>query len=247
MKIPLEASLSRTAVFLVSLLSAVIAGQSAAHADGGIIDKIYHPYVQPQERELELRSSLEQGSKSPDGNRQLWHLGYGMSLRDNIFGELYLIGEKNSEDSLRVSEYEAELLWQITEQGEYAADWGLLFEFATSDDLDEQEIATTLLAETEWRQWSGTVNLTAAYEFGDDISNEFETAAALQLRYRLSMALEPALEIYSGEDILGAGPVLLGNYRLGPGKQLHWEGGLIFGLDDSTADRTFRLLLEYEF
>ncbi len=240
-------ALTRISICLMLVVFCILSGRHVARADGGVIDKIYHPYVQPLERELELRTSLEEGGHPRYVDRQTWRLGYGMALSDNWFGELYLIGEKDSMNSFHLSEYEVEALWQITEQGEYAADWGLLFEFATADSADRMELAGTLLAEKEWQQWIGTANLTAAYEFGDDIANEFETALALQLRYRLSMSLEPALEFYSGENILAAGPVIMGTRRVGPGRQLHWEGGLILGMQDDTPDRTVRLLLEYEF
>jgi hypothetical protein len=238
---------ARTSARLVAAVCGILAGAPDAHADGGIIDKIYHPYVQPLEHELELRASLENGGGPGIRDRQTWRLGYGTAFSDNWFGEVYLIGQKDSMNNFRLSEYEVEALWQITEQGEYSADWGLLFEYATADSRDSMELSGTLLAETEWRRWTGTANLTAAYEFGGDVANEFETALALQARYRLSMSLEPALEFYSGEDVLGAGPVLMGNHRLGPGRQLHWEGGLILGMSDETPDHTIRLLLEYEF
>lgn len=39
----------------------------------------------------------------------------------------------------------------------------------------------------------------------------------------------------------------MGDLRLGAGRQLHWEGGLLVGLKDATPDRSYRLLLEYEF
>jgi hypothetical protein len=123
----------------------------------------------------------------------------------------------------------------------------MLFELGAAESPDVMEISSTLLAEKEWQQWTGTANLKASYEFGNDISNEFETALALQARYRLSMALEPALEFYTGEDLLGAGPVMMGSHRFGQGRQLHWETGLIVGLGKQTPDRTFRFLLEYEF
>ena len=229
------------------LLCGALAGQHDAGADGSIIDKVYHPYVQPLERELELRASLEDGSNALTEDRQTWHLGYGMAFNDNWFGEAYLIARKDSMDSFRLSAYELEALWQITEQGEYAADWGMLFELGAAESPDAMEISTTLLVEKEWQRWTGTANLKASYEFGDDISNEFETALALQARYRLSMSLEPALEFYSSENILGAGPVIMGSRRLGQGRQLHWETGMIVGLQADTPDRTFRLLLEYEF
>lgn len=232
---------------LLAACAMVLAGSEGARADGGTIDRVYHPYIQPLERELELRGSLENGGNPRLRDRQTWRLGYGMAFSDNWFGELYVTGERDDANSFHASGYEAEALWQLTEQGEYAADWGLLFEFESNESPDVMEFSTTLLAETEWQRWTGAANLAVSYEFGDDIDNEFETALALQARYRYSRALEPALEIYSGEDLLGAGPVLMGDIRTGPGRQVHWEGGLILGLKDRTADRTWRLLLEYEF
>jgi len=41
--------------------------------------------------------------------------------------------------------------------------------------------------------------------------------------------------------------VALGNLSFGQGRKLHWETGLIVGLDQQTPDSTLRLLLEYEF
>ena len=72
-------------------------------------------------------------------------------------------------------------------------------------------------------------------------------AVALQARYRYSRELEPAVELYTGQDTRGLGPVIMGSWPLGGARQLRWEGGVIFGLDSDTPDQTFRALLEYEF
>ena len=234
-----------TVVMLTGLL--LLACMGVAWADGTVIDKIYHPYVQPLERELELRTSIEDGKSGQFTDRQTWRLGYGMAFSDNWFGELYVIGEKDSRDSFHASQYELEALWQLTEQGEYFADWGLLFEYEIGDSDDIMEFSTALLVEKEWQRWTGTANLHLIYEFGDDIQNEFESALALQVRYRLAMKLEPAFEFYRSEDVTAAGPVLMGNWRFSNARRLHWETGLILGLDKSTPDRTFRFLLEFEF
>ncbi|MGD8312814.1 MAG: hypothetical protein PVJ66_09480 [Gammaproteobacteria bacterium] len=218
-----------------------------AGADSSVIDKIYHPYVQPLERELEFRASIEDNSDAPAGDRRKYRLGYGQSLNDHWFGELYLIGEKNADQAFRLDAYELEALWQITEQGEYSADWGLLIELEKLRTDDIMEFSTALLVEKEWRRWTGTMNLYAIYEFGSDIKNELESALALQTRYRYSRALEPAVEVYMGENTRGLGPVLMGSKPFGGARRLHWEGGVIFGLDEDTPDRTFRVLLEYEF
>ena len=221
--------------------------QNHAMADGSTIDKIYHPYVQPQERELEFRSIIENNRDSPSGDERVYRLGYGQSFSDRWFGEVYLIGVKNDDQELRLEAYELEALWQITEQGEFFADWGMLFELEKERSEDIMEFSTALLVEKEWGRWIGTANIYGIYEFGDDIDSEFETALALQARYRHSRAFEPAVELYMGQDTRGLGPVMLGSWPLGGARQLRWEGGVIFGLDSDTPDQTFRVLLEYEF
>jgi hypothetical protein len=220
---------------------------SMAAADGGTIDRVYHPYVQALERELELRSSIENGSNAVSDDRQTWRIGYGQAIGEHWFGELYLTAEQNSKESLSLSKYEAEALWQVTEQGEYPVDVGLQFQYEKSDISDVMEVSTALLLERDWGQWAGTANLRVLYEYGADIRDEPETALALQLRYRYDQALEPAVELYSSETIQGIGPALLGDVRLGEGQRLHWESGLILGTGKQTPNSTLRLLLEYEF
>ncbi len=217
-------------------------------ADGSLIDKIYHPYVQPQEKEFEIRGGIQTDDENnPNDGVDTYRFAYGQSLNEHWFAEFYLIGNKSPNDSFNIDFLELELLWQITEQGEYAADWGMLFELERSIDDDITEISTALLVERQWGKWVGTANLHLIFEWGDDIQNETETGLALQTRYRYSRSLEPAIELYMGEGSYGIGPVLLGNIRLSGRKQLRWETGVIAGLKDDTSDATFKFLIELEF
>jgi hypothetical protein len=227
------------------MLLLLLSGKAAA--DGTVIDRVYHPYVQPLEREFELRSSIEHDSRDDASEAQIYRLSYGQSLNDSWFAEGYLVGQQTHDSALRLQGFELEALWQLTEQGEYWADWGALFEVEKARSSSALEVSTALLVEKEWGRWQGTANLYAIYEFGDDINNEFETELATQLRYRYRQFLEPALELYKGQKTFGLGPVLTGTVRLGGRQKLYWEAGDIFGLDSDTADQTFRLLLEYEF
>jgi hypothetical protein len=208
-------------------------------ADGNAIDKIYQPYVQPLEREIEWRSGVSEGGDS------VHRLGLGKSFSDRLFLELYLIGEDDENFSL--SAYELETRWQLTEQGEYAYDWGVLFELEREFDENIWELSSAILIEKQWRRWSSTVNLGLTYEWGSQIDNELESFLAVQTRYRYRSYLEPGLAFYSAEDTLAVGPVLMGDIRFTPGKKLHWESGLYAGLKDETPDTTWRLALEYEF
>jgi hypothetical protein len=224
----------------------VIMTMLACHvaADGSAIDKVYHPYVQLLETEIEYRAQVEDDG----GNNTTVHrLGLGGSLSDQMFAEIYLIGEESRENDFNLEALELELKLQLTEQGEYANDWGLIFEFEWEKNESAREFAVALIALHEWSNWIGTVNLSAGYEWGSDVDNEFESSLAAQLRYRYRAELEPAFEVYLGEGTQGAGPVLTGTQRLGGRKKLAWEFGVIWGLDDETADTTWKANIEYEF
>lgn len=217
-------------------------------ADGLAIDKVYHPYVDPLVWELEWRAiAADDNPVTGQGDSQVHRLSLGRAVAPNLMLEAYLVGEDDSGGNLTVSDYEVEALWQLSEQGEYALDYGLLFELEKSRRDDAWESAVSLLLERELGRYSLAANLELGYEWGDDIRDEWETGLALQSRYRYRPALEPALELYMGEDTVGIGPAGLGTFRLGPGRSLHWEAAVILGVDNTTPDYTLRALLEYEF
>jgi len=223
----------------------LLAPSALVLADGVGIDKVYHPYVTPLERELEFRLLTYPLS---DGNsNQLYRLGYGQTFSERWFGELYLIGQQMPDNNLELFAYEGEVLLQLTEQGEYAADYGLLFEMERRAEDAIWETRAALLVEHAWGKAVVTANLSLINEFGDDIENELETAGAFQMRYRYSLAWEPALELYLTQVSQGVGPVMMGDVKTGIAKRLHWELGVIAGMNDKTADSTLRGLVEYEF
>ena len=236
---------SKQSRLLILSLLAFWAGQSLA--GGIVIDKIYHPHVQPLEQELEWRTIYQDEQPSAADNIWLYQLAYGRSLNDRWFIEAYLVGEKSDEESFGIEAYELEAKWQLTEQGEFWADWGLLFELEKEAGEDAWEFATAVLVEKEWGKWSGAANFYVLHEWGSDIKNELETKLNLQARYRYSQAFEPAIEFYSGQDTRALGPAFLGQVKMGNRQRLRWEFGAIFGLDSKSPNRTLRLLLEFEF
>jgi len=210
---------------------------TSVHADSVAIDKVYHPYVQPLELEVEYRMI------SADGE-QKHRFGVGKSLSDRLFIEAYLISS-NKGDGVDTFEFEAK--WQLTEQGEYSYDWGVIAELEKDRHDNNWEFATGLITVKEWERWVGTANLLAIYEWGDSIQNELESSLSLQARYRYSRHFEPAIEFYSAQDTRGLGPVVMGDIKLSGRKKLHWEAGAIIGLDSNTPDNTWRFLTEFEF
>ncbi len=237
------------AVLTISILLSVIHSVYADSASGGsFIDKVYHPYVQPHERDIEFRTLYKKDSEDrAKDNARIHKISYGQSLNDRWMGELYLVGERNREQDFKLTSVELEALWQITEQGEYDYDWGMLFEAEHETQKNISEVSSALLIEKAWGKWVGTANMYLIYEWGNNFNNELETALAMQGRYRLSRQLEPAIEFYSSDTSEGIGPVLLGTIKLGGRKQIRWEAGVISGLDNQTADETYKFLIEFEF
>ncbi|KPK27158.1 MAG: hypothetical protein AMJ66_11395 [Betaproteobacteria bacterium SG8_40] len=238
----------RGARFCVIALSTLMSGFSAgAMADGFVVDKVYHPYVNPIERELEYRSIFVESDDAAVDGIQIHQFAFAHAFAERFRGEFYLIGANRHGDNLSLEGFEAELLWQLTEQGEYWADWGLLFELEKERGKDIQELSSAVIAEKEFGQWAGTVNLWLIYEWGGDVNNEWETELKAQLRYRYARFFEPAIELYSGQDFKGLGPVAVGSARMGEGRKLLWELGIIFGVDSDSPDQIYRVMLEYEF
>lgn len=213
-------------------------------ADGIVVDKVYHPYVLPFEREFEWRLVSHQTDK---GNILAQRVGFGGSFNDTMSLEGYAVGERDDDGNFGFSAYELELRWQLVEQGRFWADWGALFELEMQEGKDSYEATTGFLWEKEFGRTSLTMNAFLVYEWGGDIKNEWETEFRAQYRYRFRSEFQPALELYAGEDFLGIGPGFIGLHRFSAKRQLKWEAGFVTELSQQGKDHSFRLALEFEF
>lgn len=230
--------------FILASLSFVASYSSTVYADGVVVDKVYHPYVLPNEREIEWRLFSQQDS---DNNKLGQRVAYGQSLTDSVMLELYLVGERDLNGDFSLTSYELETRWMLTEQGEYWADWGLLFEIEKEQREKNWEVTSGVLVEKEFGRTSLTINAFIIYEWGNTIVSEFETEFRLQYRYRYLEQLQPAIELYSGENYLGIGPAFMGVQRFDGQKQLKWEVGFITGVDSRSKGHILRVAVEYEF
>ena len=229
---------------MLASLSLLLSYTSTVYADGVVVDKVYHPYVLPNEREVEWRLLSH---KESENNNLAQRFAYGQSLTDTIMLELYLVGERDINDDFSLSSYELEARWMLTEQGEYWADWGLLFEIEKVQRQKNWEVTSGVLVEKEFGRASLTFNAFIIYEWGKTIVSEFETEFRLQYRYRYLEQLQPAIELYSGQNYLGIGPAFMGIQRFDGQKQLKWDVGFITGLDSRSKGHILRVAIEYEF
>ncbi len=230
--------------FVTAVVLPITLGSASTWGDGSAISQVYAPYVQPLERELELLWLDETRPSGRIESNTLTKLGFGTSFLDGVYTELSVSKlDASSSDSTQV---ELEVIWQITEQGEYSSDWGLLFEAETNLDTHNHELSAGLLNQKDWKKFSLISNLVATYEWGSGFENEFESRLGLQARYRLQPEFEPMIEFFQGPDTTAIGPGAAGLIRLRPGRQLRWGFSILKGLN-SELDYTAKLEFEYEF
>ncbi|MDO6508010.1 hypothetical protein Q4506_14060 [Colwellia sp. 4_MG-2023] len=225
-------------------LSISLVTSSIVYADGVVVDKVYHPYVLPNEREVEWRLFSHRESNN---NKLAQRLAYGQSVSENLMLEFYLVGERYSNNDFDLVSYELEARWMLTEQGEYWADWGLLFEVEKETEQKNWEVTSGLIVEKEFGRTSLTLNAFVIYEWGKTLKSELETEFRLKYRYRYIEQFQPAIELYLGEDYLGIGPAFMGLQRFNAQKQLKWEVGFITGMDSRSKGHVLRVAVEYEF
>ena len=122
-----------------------------AKADGIVVDKVYHPYVLPFEREFEWRLVSHQ---TDSGNILAQRLGGGGAINDTMALEGYLVGERDDNGDFGLEAYELELRWQLIEQGKLWADWGALFELEKKHNEDVYEATSGFVIEKEFGKTS---------------------------------------------------------------------------------------------
>lgn len=213
-------------------------------ADGMVVDKVYHPYVTANEREVEWRFM---SSQTDESNLLTQRFGYGHAFWEDVAIEFYVLGARDEQNNFELSGYEIETRWMITQQGQYWADWGAIFEFEKQKAQDNYEASLGLIFEKEFGRTSLTMNLFAIHEWGDTIESEWESEFRLQYRYRYLPSIHPSIEMYAGEDFLGIGPGFMGVYRIEGQQQIKWDAGFITEVAHSGKNHTFRFAIEYEF
>lgn len=229
-----------------SLINSAALAALMAAGNAAAVDKVYHPYVEPLERELEYRvTGFNDGDNGAD--IQMHRFGFGYGVSDHVAVDAYFIGTKEGGDTLKVEAYELELLWQLNEQGADWLDAALQFELEHAEG-DYNEFSTGFIAEKEIAgRWSAAANVMAHYETGPDPKHDFEAEMAAQIRYRLTEPFEPAVEIYWDEDVIAIGPAAIGTLQLDGRNRLRWEAAALQSTKHQLARRIFRFALEWEF
>lgn len=218
--------------------------------------KVYSPYVEKGELEFEYRGNYTyDNDRSKDGEQEnKFAVGYGFT--DYWFTELYA-EIKNPAGDNQPYDFEAiewENKFQLTQQGEYWLDLGLLaeYEYAVEDKDAPDEIKVLALVQKDIGKFSNVLNIGLEKQVGENSDEGFVGLVSWSTRYRWMPELEPGFEIHSNfgeidddvpysEQEHQVGPVLYGN--LGHG--IKYDVGYLFGVSRGAPDGELKFLIEY--
>jgi high-affinity iron transporter len=224
--------------------------------------KVYTPYVEYHEFEVEYRPSVTIDGNPAKDNAQTHLIGVGYGVTEWWFTEVYGEWEREAGtgETTGFQALEWENRFQLTDPGEYWADLGVLVEYVRPDASDAADkIELVLLAAKPVGKFDVAWNLTVEREVGSHASDDTELAQALQVKYRLAPTFEPGIEFYSEFGAIGSfpatnnqehfiGPVAEGKFLLDDkGTKIKYNVGYLFGLTDETPDGVVKATIELEF
>lgn len=217
--------------------------------------EVYSPYVEKGIMEIESKNRFDFDSRQGQGGFRQHQFAVGYGLTSKWQAELYGELEKENGHGYKYTATEIENIFQLTEVGEYWADFGLQasYEFAhPKGSSDKVEIF--LLAAKNINKFTTMLNIGFEKEVGANSNKNPEGEVKWMAKYNYLPKFSPGIEYYGEFGEIGD-PETYGNqkHRIGPviygqlARGFKYDVGTLFGISKSTADYTIKLNLEYEF
>lgn len=239
--------LARCGALLGIALAAL--GTGAAQADDLVV---YSPHVINTQSEIELRGFHVNDPRADLNNETAGELSVAHAFTGWWKTELYLAEyEKEPGDRGRLTGYEFENTFQLTEPGQYWADVGFLASYEHPRGSDEHDVVEfgPLLEKTAGR-FDHRVNLIWEKELGDGAARKYEFRYSYAGTYAVSSGFRPGIEAYGrpADHAYQAGPIVAGEWHV-PGTRgnVEYRFGMLFGVNHAAPDHTLLAQLEYEF
>lgn len=223
--------------------------------------KVYSPYVEKGELELEARGTVaSDNNEEIDGNKTfIYEVGYAPTEHwlTAVLFEQEAEHEEGESGDLKAEAVAWENIFQLTEPGQYWADVGAYIEYEKNlRDADVHKLEGKLLLEKSIGQFVFTANPIFSHEIGPVGEHGLEFEYAWATRYRWRPELEPGFEAFGGigriddaaslsQQTHQIGPDIRGTFRVGGGKLLY-NVGYLFGLTEGSPEEAFKFELEYE-
>ena len=258
---------SRTPFFARRIKSAATAATIAIVATGALAlvprgaqaadYTVYSPHVVQGENELEARGYNAWGVAPAAGPKRSLKIAYGRGVTDWWATEFYAETEQEFGESLKLEEFAWENRFQLTPQGKYWVDVGLINENEIPRFGDDPfEIKFGPILGKDFGRFTALLNLLVAHQYGTNAEPGVELEYRARLEYRWRRRFSPLVEAYGqpvgkigdyGRPRHQIGPGVTGRFLLGAGRSLRYGLVALFGASRAAADTTLVLRLEYEF
>lgn len=231
------------------------AGQAQAAAV-----KVYSPYIEKGEVEIEYKGYRTFDSDSTKDNTQKNSVSLGYGVTDFWATEIGGAWKKSPGGSTLFDATEWENRFQLTERGEYFVDWGLLVEYEHVRDRrnDADEFAIGPIIAKDIGKTTNIVNVIFERQLGANRDGGVGVTYRFQSRWRLDPAFEPAIEAFgelgpvnnlnspnAQEHLLG--PAIQGAIQVPAlGGKIKYNVGYLFGLTSESPQGMLKTVLEYE-
>ncbi len=248
-------SFNRNALSACTQLILLMGSLAAVDAHAGPNAKVYAPYVEYGETELELAG----GGEYDDGEKgkQRYSLALGHGVTQYWFTEAFAKFEKQPGRAEQLKGYGWENIFQLAEQGEYWVDPALYLEYFFADSGVDKAEAKLLLGK-DIGMTTNLLNLIFEREVGAGAGHEVEFEYAWETRWRASPSFEYGFQAFGSFGELGdlsglskqehrIGPAVFGQVKLSNTTKFKYDTALTVGLTDATPDYTWRFNVEYEF
>jgi len=219
--------------------------------------QVYSPNVVKGESEIEARAYNSWGTGPQTGAEKALKFSFAHAFTDWWSTELYATSEQEYGENLKLEEFEWENRFQLTPEGKYWVNVGLLNENEIPRySHDPYVVKFGPILGKDFGRFSALLDLLATHEYGTNAAPGVGLEYRARLTYRWRRAISPLVEAY-GEPVgrIGAwgrprhqiGPGVTGQIQIGPGRSLRYGAVALFGASHSAADSTLVLRLEYEF
>lgn len=219
-------------------------------ATAGPADKIYHPFVERGERELEFRA----GWFEEDGvYERAFVIDLAYTPTERWKTELVVEYEGESGEGGEIEALEWENVFVFTEPGQYAFDVGLLAEYEHKLEDGDDEIKIGPLIQKEFPSVITNLNLLLERELGS--GHEVELVYGWEAKWRGRSQLEFGLQGFGElgeindlgeENVHRIGPALFGVRRLANGNKIAWDASVLGSIGSDGPDTQLRFEIEYE-
>ena len=239
---------SKTLLGLMFAAGATLLG-GGARADDDFI--VYSPYVTEGQSEIEFRSHQQFDADPGLSDERAYVISLSHSFTSWWRPEIYVGSyEREAGQPNQLQGYEFENTFQLTDQGEYWADFGFLASYEYNTQPGQNDVMEFgPLFEKHIGHIDQRLNFIWEKQVGSGADRHYEFRGSYAASYEFDPMIAAGFEAYyrPGDTAHQIGPAINGEFASARGNELEYSIAYLFGLNKGAPNRTLALRLEYEF